>query len=44
MLLQLMEFVFVKHICILLNPVIKSCVLVNDKLTFHLCVGFVANY
>jgi len=44
MLLQLMEFVFVIHICILFNPVIKLYVLVNDKLTFHLCVGFVANY
>jgi len=44
MLLQLMEFVFVIHICIRFNPVNKSCVLVNDKLTFHLCVGFVANY
>jgi len=44
MLLQLMEFVFIIHICILFNPVIKSSVLLNDKLTFHLCVGFVANY
>jgi len=44
MFLQLMEFIFVIHICILFNPVIKLCVLVNYKLTFHLCVGFVANY
>jgi len=44
LLLQLMEFVFVIHICILFNPVFKLYVLVNDKLTFYLCVGFVANY